>query len=225
MIFDRYAFGIIVLRIGGGRVPAEHGACHHGGFLLPGNFGSIIEDGGSLFRGNTILRVLPCGSVAFLAFGNDDNLPCIPKSELVSSRYEKELIENIAHLKGLKADQKKHDANVKSLKEEVIRCIQGQSAFSQNTLAELIRDAEEKGQTLQIAVSQLEATVEDKAKTLDELSSQFDELLSWADLYNSSSFEAKKMIVNRMIERVDVQKDYKLHISFRFDMNQFYYGA
>lgn len=149
----------------------------------------------------------------------------IPKSELVSSRYEKELIENIAHLKGLKADQKKHDANVKSLKEEVIRCIQGQSAFSQNTLAELIRDAEEKGQTLQIAVSQLEATVEDKAKTLDELSSQFDELLSWADLYNLSSFEAKKMIVNRMIERVDVQKDYKLHISFRFDMNQFYYGA
>ena len=149
----------------------------------------------------------------------------IPKSELVSSRYEKELMENIAHLKGLKADQKKHDANVKSLKEEVIRCIQGQSAFSQNTLAELIRDAEEKGQTLQIAVSQLEATVEDKAKTLDELSSQFDELLSWADLYNSSSFEAKKMIVNRMIERVDVQKDYKLHVSFRFDMNQFYYGA
>ena len=66
----------------------------------------------------------------------------IPKSELVSSRYEKELMENIAHLKGLKADQKKHDANVKSLKEEVIRCIQGQSAFSQNTLAELIRDAE-----------------------------------------------------------------------------------
>ncbi len=33
------------------------------------------------------------------------------------------------------------------------------------------------------------------------------------------------MIVNRMIARVDVKTDYKLYISFRFDLNQFYYGA
>ena len=33
------------------------------------------------------------------------------------------------------------------------------------------------------------------------------------------------MIVNRMIARVDVKTDYKLRISFRFDLNQFYYEA
>ena len=47
----------------------------------------------------------------------------------------------------------------------------------------------------------------------------------FCSIYNSASFEAKKMIVNRMIARVDVKTDYKLHISFRFDLNQFYYGA
>lgn len=47
----------------------------------------------------------------------------------------------------------------------------------------------------------------------------------FCSIYNSASFEAKKMIVNRMIARVDVKTDYKLHISFRFDLNRFYYGA
>ena len=71
----------------------------------------------------------------------------------------------------------------------------------------------------------MESTIEDRTQALEKLSFQFDELLSWADLYNSASFQAKKMIVNRMIARVDVKTGYKLHISFRFDLNQFYYGA
>lgn len=149
----------------------------------------------------------------------------IPKKELISSRYEKELTEQIAHLKILKAEQKKQDDSLKSLHEEIIRCIQGKSAFSQDTLADLIRDTEEKSKGLRITVAQLESAIEDRTQALEKLSSQFDELLSWAELYNSASFEAKKMIVNRMIARVDVKTDYKLHISFRFDLNQFYYGA
>ena len=56
---------------------------------------------------------------------------------------EKELTEQIAHLKILKAEQKKQDDSLKSLHEEIIRCIQGKSAFSQDTLADLIRDTEE----------------------------------------------------------------------------------
>lgn len=71
---DRYALGIVILGVGGGRIPAEHGACHHSGLLRPGDTCGIIEGGGSLFRGNTLLRVLPCGGIAFFAFGNGDDL-------------------------------------------------------------------------------------------------------------------------------------------------------
>ena len=79
----------------------------------------------------------------------------IPQKELISSRYEKELTEQIAHLKILKAEQKKQDDSLKSLHEEIIRCIQGKSAFSQDTLADLIRDTEEKSKGLRITVAQL----------------------------------------------------------------------
>ena len=43
-------------------------------------------------------------------------------------------------------------------------------------------------------------------------------------MYDSASTEAKKMIVNCLIKRVDVYRDYKLHIDFNIDFEQFSAG-
>ena len=59
---------------------------------------------------------------------------------------------------------------------------------------------------------------------LNSLTSQYEELISWADLYDHATFEAKKMIVNCMIKRVEVFRDYKLNVEFNFDLNQFLHG-
>ena len=52
----------------------------------------------------------------------------------------------------------------------------------------------------------------------------FETLASWAELYETASFEKKKMIVNCLINRVDVYRGYKLHIDFNFDYQQFLEG-
>lgn len=43
-------------------------------------------------------------------------------------------------------------------------------------------------------------------------------------MYDTASMEAKKMIVNCLIKRVDVYRDYKLHIDFNIDFTQFCEG-
>ena len=40
----------------------------------------------------------------------------------------------------------------------------------------------------------------------------------------TASIESKKMIVNCLIKRVDVYRDYKLHIDFNIDFEQFSMG-
>lgn len=45
-----------------------------------------------------------------------------------------------------------------------------------------------------------------------------------ACMYDTASIEAKKMIVNCLIKRVDVYRDYKLHIDFNIDFEQFSMG-
>ena len=59
---------------------------------------------------------------------------------------------------------------------------------------------------------------------LDALNAQYDDIISWADMYDSASMEAKKMIVNCLIRRVEVYRGYKLHIDFNIDFTQFSLG-
>lgn len=46
----------------------------------------------------------------------------------------------------------------------------------------------------------------------------------FSDLYDSASFEAKKMIVNQLIRRVDVYRGYQLNITFNFDLTPYIEG-
>ena len=46
----------------------------------------------------------------------------------------------------------------------------------------------------------------------------------YADLYDSANFEAKKMIVNQLIRRVDVYRGYQINISFNFDLTPYIEG-
>jgi site-specific DNA recombinase len=54
--------------------------------------------------------------------------------------------------------------------------------------------------------------------------SGYDELISYADLYDSANFEAKKMVVNQLIRRVDVYRGYQINISFNFDLTPYIEG-
>lgn len=43
-------------------------------------------------------------------------------------------------------------------------------------------------------------------------------------MYDTAGFEAKRMVVNCLIGRIEVFRDYKLHIGFKIDPEQFSLG-
>ena len=110
------------------------------------------------------------------------------------------------------------------LKAEIIKCLQGESDFSSSVLSELITQSEEKCSKLKEVCNAAEAELRNEEKLLDELFDKYDKLISWAELYETASHEAKKMIVNSMIKRIEVFRDYKLNIEFSFDLQQFMNG-
>ena len=69
-----------------------------------------------------------------------------------------------------------------------------------------------------------QAAYDEGQAVMADLNSQYDDIISWADMYDTASFEAKKMIVNCLIKRVEVYRDYKLHIDFNIDLEQFSLG-
>ena len=104
------------------------------------------------------------------------------------------------------------------------KSIKGESSFSADMLSELISKSEEECKRLFDLCREAEKEVNDTEIILKDLSDSFDELISWAELYDDASFEKKKMIVNCLIKRVDVFRGYKLKIDFNFDFQQFLDG-
>ena len=67
-------------------------------------------------------------------------------------------------------------------------------------------------------------TIDGKTNTQSEdftVSAQYDSIISWADLYDSTSMEAKKMIFSYLINRIEVSRGYKVKIDFNIDLAQF----
>lgn len=50
---------------------------------------------------------------------------------------------------------------------------------------------------------------------------QYDDLLKWSTAFEIASMSAKKVIVSRMIERVDVYRDYRLKLKLSLSLEQF----
>ncbi len=148
----------------------------------------------------------------------------IPKSKIVSARYKKEVTDKKRRLADTEKEYNKALQKLSLLKAEVIKCLQGESAFSKDILSELITDSEKNCNELAKLRENIEAELKQSEKLQAELCKSYDEIISWADLYDSASIEAKKMIVNSMIKRIDVFRDYKLKIEFNFDIKQFFLG-
>ncbi|MBQ2830829.1 MAG: recombinase family protein, partial [Oscillospiraceae bacterium] len=132
--------------------------------------------------------------------------------------------ERKALLRSIRAEHTKVSAELNMLKAEVIKSLRGESAFSQDLLGSLISDCETKCLEVQQQLEAAQLAYDEGQAVLEHLNAQYDDIISWADMYDTASMEAKKMIVNCLIKRVEVYRDYKLHIDFNIDFEQFSMG-
>ncbi len=153
-----------------------------------------------------------------------ERMKAVPKSEIVSIRYKEKMAERRALLRSIRADYTKATGELEMLRAEVIKSLRGESAFSQSLLGSLIADAETKCLEVQQQLEAAQVAYDEGQAVLASLNAQYDDIISWADMYDTASIEAKKMIVNCLIKRVDVYRDYKLHIDFNIDFEQFSMG-
>lgn len=149
-----------------------------------------------------------------------ERMKAVSKSEIVNVRYKEKMDERKALLRSVRAEHAKAAAELDMLKAEVIKSLRGESAFSQDLLGSLIADAETKCLEVQQQLEAAQAAYDEGQAVLASLNAQYDDII----LYDTASIEAKKMIVNCLIKRVEVYRDYKLHIDFNIDFEQFSMG-
>ena len=153
-----------------------------------------------------------------------ERMRSISKDEVLRARYSEKVSELESMLQAAKADYAKAERDLTSLKSEVLKAINGESAFSPELLNSLITEAEKSSHELLERYTAAQHASAQSRAMLDELSAQYDDVISWAYMYDHASIESKKMIINYLIKRIEVSRGYKLRVEFNIDFEQFRLG-
>ena len=111
-----------------------------------------------------------------------------------------------------------------SLKAEVVKAVQGKSAFPMDILSELVESAKAKMLEASDRLSSITTEMESDEKRVKKIQSDYRNLIRWSEIFDKSDIATKKMITGYIINRVYVYSDYKLHIEFNMNMEQFLGG-
>ncbi len=55
----------------------------------------------------------------------------------------------------------------------------------------------------------------------EQVKEEYTQLISWADLYDKCTLEAKKMIVAQFVKAVHVKRDYEIEVEFNVAFEEF----
>ena len=148
----------------------------------------------------------------------------VNKSEIVSQSYRDRMAERKALLESAKRDHAKAADELATLRAEVVKSIRGESSFSTDTLGTLIHEAEDRCAALEQKLKSAQAAYDEGQALMASLNTQYDAIIGWSELYDGASIETKKMIVSCLIKRIDVYRNYRVHIDFNIDFDQFQFG-
>ena len=150
-----------------------------------------------------------------------DELFCKIKSEPYDKSIEQKIRQQEAnHNRKKQAAEKKIKAaqyKQQRYEDEVLKCLEGESAFSQEMLARLIAQAEAEVRQAKGEYATLLQNNDDRT-TVQQIRSYYDEFLGEFDL---ATVQRKRAILAQLFEKVEVGKGYKITIHVRGTYKQF----
>ena len=118
--------------------------------------------------------------------------------------------------KDLESKQKELD----DLKAETILVIRGVSALDKELLGTLVAEAKDALETLEKQLVQAQEEYEEATKTAKRSNYICNELLTWADVYDTANHDERRAILRQFIKEIRVRKDYEISITLNASFNQ-----
>ena len=151
-------------------------------------------------------------------------MKAVDGDEIVSRTNRNAMVGLKDRIAATKAECAKATKEYESLKLEIIKAVQGESAFPMEILSELVNNARTKMLDADARLSELTSELEESNQRVKAIKADYDRIMEWSEIFDSSDMEVKKMIAGYIIKRVEVYSDYRLHIEFNMNFAQFELG-
>ena len=106
------------------------------------------------------------------------------------------------------------------LEGELLKVIQGTSALKPEMLNKKHDEVELAIADKRLIVETLEKEHANSRDTMHQVTRQYNDIVSWVDMYAGSSIDVKKMIVAQLISAFRVSRDYKIEIDLKISERQ-----
>ena len=144
-----------------------------------------------------------------------------PKDILISKQYESVIEDCKKQLVIAQVASKAQNTEVAEYEAEVIKIIRGESKLDADLLNKLYDESKEKAANADEVVKQLKSKMAESKNLMKSFSKQYDEFVSWADMFDACDMETKKMILARIMSSVKVMRDYEIDITFTVSFEHF----
>ena len=127
-------------------------------------------------------------------------------------------------LKLAKAEYSKATKELSKWEELMLASIEGTCVFTPGQVKKRMDIAQEKVDGLSKEIEMLQIGMSEAKTISSEILAQHQQLLSWAELFDSASIDEKKVISSQMIKAVTLTRNYGIQIEFNISEAQFLNG-
>ena len=125
-----------------------------------------------------------------------------PKDKALELRYEKEVSEKKKLLKNLTIEKERIERRLTELSVEIGKCLNGESTFTTDVLTMSINSTKDELKSIEQRLTECEQSLTEKNEVLKKLDYYYDQFTSWADEFDTSTLEQKKMIICQLIKEI-----------------------
>ena len=113
------------------------------------------------------------------------------------------------------------NAKREAIEKEIISCLMGESKMTTDVLNPMLNDIRDEIESTEKVLSGLQKEKEDEDNHLRFLSSQYQNIMEWADTYDLMQQNEKRMVLAHLIEKIEVKRDYYLSVTFYVALEDF----
>ena len=124
-------------------------------------------------------------------------------------------------LKNAQAEVNRLQRQQTGLKQEVLKAVIGESNFDQELLKSLLEENKQAMEKAQRNLEECQSAQDAESGKLQMLAKQYRDICSWAEEFDKAPLDTRKMILARLIEKITVDKDYHITISFFITQEEF----
>ena len=150
-----------------------------------------------------------------------NRLQAVPQVDLVKVAGARNMDACKVAYKQAEKDFENIQRQVSALEAEAVKALTCESQLDLSVVNSMLVKHRAKLEAVQKTMEESKAKMESETANAKATKAEIDQLLSWAECFDKADIETRHMIIARIIERVEVRANRKIHIKFRISLDQF----